>query len=112
MSRPRVVVTERIDPAGLGLLRAEADTVELFDRAGESLNDHLPAAEGRIAGAGIDVFETEPPPADHPLLSLPSAIVTSHVAGSSRESLRAISRTVAEEVLRVLRGEPPRFPVP
>jgi D-3-phosphoglycerate dehydrogenase len=69
-------------------------------------------AEGRIAGAGIDVFEREPPPTDHPLLSQPNAIVTSHVAGSSRESLRAMSLTVAEEVLRVLRGEPPRYPVP
>jgi D-3-phosphoglycerate dehydrogenase len=67
--------------------------------------------EGRISGAGIDVFEQEPPPADHPLLALPNAIVTSHVAGSSRESLQAMSRMVAEEVLAVLRGEPPRHPV-
>jgi D-3-phosphoglycerate dehydrogenase len=69
----------------------------LVDEA--ALGDAL--AEGRIAGAGIDVFESEPPPADHPLLSLPGAIVTSHVAGSSRESLRAMSLTVAEAPLAV-----------
>jgi D-3-phosphoglycerate dehydrogenase len=67
--------------------------------------------EGRIGGAGIDVFEQEPPPADHPLLALPNAIVTSHVAGSSRESLQAMSRMVAEDVLGVLRGEAPRHAV-
>jgi D-3-phosphoglycerate dehydrogenase len=66
---------------------------------------------GRIGGAGVDVFEREPPPVDHPLLALPNAIVTSHVAGSSRESLEAMSRMVAEEVLAVLRGEAPRYAV-
>ena len=67
--------------------------------------------ENRIGGAGIDVFEQEPPPADHPLLALPNAIVTSHIAGSSRESLETMSRMVAEDVLGVLRGEAPRHPV-
>jgi D-3-phosphoglycerate dehydrogenase len=63
---------------------------------------------GTIAGAGIDVWDEEPPPAHHPLLHLPSCIVTPHVAGGSVEARRETARMVAEETLRVLRGEPPR----
>jgi D-3-phosphoglycerate dehydrogenase len=63
---------------------------------------------GTIAGAGIDVWAEEPPPADHPLLREPRCIVTPHVAGGSVEARRETARMVAEETLRVLRGEPPR----
>jgi D-3-phosphoglycerate dehydrogenase len=63
---------------------------------------------GTIAGAGIDVWAEEPPPADHPLLHEPRCIVTPHVAGGSVEARRETARMVAEETLRVLRGEPPR----
>ncbi len=63
-----------------------------------------------IAGAAIDVFEQEPPNPDNPLLSMPNVILTPHRAGQSSESLIGCSR-VAEDVVRVLRGEEPRFPV-
>ncbi len=62
---------------------------------------------GRLAGAGLDVFVEEPTPADHPLLRLENVVATPHVAGSSAEALRLMAETVAEDVLRVLRGEQP-----
>jgi D-3-phosphoglycerate dehydrogenase len=64
---------------------------------------------GVIAGAGIDTFAEEPPDPHHGLFSLPNAVVTPHVAGGSREARVETSRMVAEEVLRVLRGEGPRY---
>ena len=65
---------------------------------------------GRLAGAGLDVFVEEPTPADHPLFGLENVVVTPHVAGSSQEALRLMAENVAEDVLRVLRGEQPAHP--
>lgn len=67
--------------------------------------------EGWIAGAALDVLEHEPPPADHPLLQAPRVILTPHVAFYSEESLQELQRKAAEEVARVLTGQPPRYPV-
>jgi D-3-phosphoglycerate dehydrogenase len=64
---------------------------------------------GTIAGAGIDTFDQEPPDPSNELLRLPSCIVTPHVAGASQEARVQTSRMVAEEVLRVLGGQPPRY---
>ncbi len=66
--------------------------------------------EGWIAGAGLDVYAEEPPPADHPLFALDNVVITPHRAGHSIESRRGCSMVV-EDVVRVLRGEKPRFPV-
>ena len=65
----------------------------------------------QIAMAGIDVTETEPIRPDHPLLKLDNAIVTPHIAWYTVESVLALQRMVAEEVVRVLSGEGPRNPV-
>lgn len=67
--------------------------------------------KGRIAGAALDVFLQEPPPADHPLLSLDNFIATPHVGGMTAEAMRRMAITVAEEILRVLHGERPKYPV-
>lgn len=75
----------------------------------EALYRHL--AEGRIAGAALDVFQTEPPPAEHPLLGLEKFIATPHIGGMTAEAMRRMALTLAEDVLRVFRGEKPRFPV-
>lgn len=64
--------------------------------------------EGRLAGAGLDVFEGEPLAPDHPLREAPNTILTPHVAWYSEEARRALKRSVAEEVARVSRGEWPR----
>lgn len=64
--------------------------------------------EGRLAGAGIDVFETEPLPLDHPILSAPNAVLTPHYAWHSVRSKRLLWIRTAEEIVRALRGEPLR----
>jgi len=61
----------------------------------------------RIAGAGLDVFETEPLGDTSPLYSLDNVILTPHVAGASREAHLKRSLLVARQVLQVLAGEKP-----
>lgn len=72
---------------------------------------HTALSEGRIAGAAMDVFVEEPVSADHPLLSLDNFIATPHVAGSTREAMRRMATDLAEEIVRVLSGERPLYPV-
>jgi D-3-phosphoglycerate dehydrogenase len=65
---------------------------------------------GHIAGAGLDVWEQEPPPADHPLLSHPAVICTQHTAGVTHESRAMITRIAAEAFSRFAAGHfPPRI---
>ena len=64
--------------------------------------------EGKLAGAGIDVFEREPVAADNPLLGLENVVLTPHAGGYSEESIRTVRQRAAEEVARILRGERPR----
>ena len=66
--------------------------------------------EGRIAGAGSDVYEVEPTPKDNPLFELDNFIGTPHMAAHTDEALRRMS-LVAEDVLRVLEGKIPIHPV-
>jgi phosphoglycerate dehydrogenase-like enzyme len=74
----------------------------------EALVDAL--SSNRIAGAGLDVFEVEPVPSNHPLMTLPHVILTPHMAGHSCDSSVKLSM-VAADVIRVLNGEEPEFPV-
>lgn len=64
-------------------------------------------AHGEIFAAGIDVFEKEPLPVDHPLAALPNVILTPHLAWYSKESTRDLQVGAAREVERVLTGKPP-----
>jgi D-3-phosphoglycerate dehydrogenase / 2-oxoglutarate reductase len=65
--------------------------------------------QGKIAGAGLDVFEPEPPANDLPLLSLPNVIVTPHVGGTTMECKYIMSTKVAENVIKVLNGKKPAY---
>ena len=62
---------------------------------------------GRLAGAGIDVLEVEPPPPDHPLLvaDLPNLIVTPHIAWASIEAQQRLADEVMANVAAFVRGE-------
>jgi len=66
--------------------------------------------EGKIAGAGSDVYEVEPATKDHPLFELENFIGTPHMAAHTEEAMRRMS-LVAEDIIRVLDGKAPLHPV-
>ena len=67
---------------------------------------HRAIEAGHIAGAGLDVFEDEPPAPDHPLRSHPRVIATPHVAGVTDGSLVNMGVMAAECIVAVLQGKP------
>jgi phosphoglycerate dehydrogenase-like enzyme len=64
-------------------------------------------ASRRIAGAGIDVFEAEPPPADHPLFGLSNALLSPHVAGVTENGMKDMAMNVAGVIETVVAGAVP-----
>ena len=64
-------------------------------------------SSGRIAGAGLDVMESNHPPSDHPLFGMDNVIVSPHVAFYSPESTRELQRRATESVAEVLGGHMP-----
>ena len=62
---------------------------------------------GQLGAAGIDVFEEEPCPVDNPLLNLDNVVLSTHMAGVTREATARAAVQVTSEMLRVLRGERP-----
>jgi D-3-phosphoglycerate dehydrogenase len=98
-----------IDAGRLGLMKPTAILVNtargpLIDEAA------LIAAlrERRIFGAGIDVYESEPPRPDHPLFLLDNVVLSDHNGWYSEESVAELQTKAAQEVARVFRGEPPQ----
>jgi phosphoglycerate dehydrogenase-like enzyme len=63
---------------------------------------------GKIAGAGLDVYDQEPLPADHKLRRLPNTVLMPHVGGRTRENFIARYRDSLEDVEAWLNGNPIR----
>lgn len=63
-------------------------------------------AAGRLAGAGVDVLDREPPPADDPLLTAPNCWVTPHLAWATREARSRLLETAVGNVRAFLDGQP------
>lgn len=105
-----------INARTLGLMQP---TACLVNTARGGLVDEVALLEaldaGRIRGAALDVLSAEPPPADNATLQAlmrhPRAFVTPHTAWYSEEAQRDMRTRSAEDILRVMRGEPPRMPV-
>jgi phosphoglycerate dehydrogenase-like enzyme len=97
-----------IDAGALKTLRAGSFLINT-SRGGlidyRALHDAL--ARGHLGGVGLDVFWTEPFPADDPLLKFPNVIATSHVAGVTDRSYSSIADAVACNIERLRRGERP-----
>jgi len=91
-------------------LSALKPTSVLINTARGGLVDTIALADalskGSLGGAGLDVFEQEPLPQNHPLLKCPNILLTSHVAWYSENSGRELQRMAAEEAVRALSGQP------
>jgi phosphoglycerate dehydrogenase-like enzyme len=66
---------------------------------------------GRLWGYGADVYTEEPPPPGHPLIGRLDVMLTPHSAAQTEEGLRNMATTIAQEVVGVLEGKSPIYPV-
>ncbi len=87
----------------IGLMKPGA---RLINCARGGLIDEIALAEalakGQLRGAALDVFEQEPPPANHPLLARDDVILTPHLGASSAEAQRSVSIEIAEQISEFL----------
>jgi D-2-hydroxyacid dehydrogenase (NADP+) len=107
---PATAATERL--VGAAALAALRPTAFLVNVARGALVDEpaLVAAlrAGRLAGAALDVFETEPLPPDHPLWTLPNVIVTPHKAQGTDRLVQHLTDFLCDALRRFAEGEPLR----
>jgi D-3-phosphoglycerate dehydrogenase len=101
-----------IGPAEFGRMK---DGVRLINAArGGIINEQALAAavrSGKVAGAAIDVFTTEPPGESNPLTHEPRIIVTPHLGASTAEAQEQVALDVAEQIVEIFAGLPARYAV-
>jgi D-3-phosphoglycerate dehydrogenase len=111
-----VTLHARVTPETTGMLDATRIAAMrpgsvLVNCARGALVDHAALAAalrgGHLAAAGLDVYDVEPLPTDHPLRGLPNLVTTPHLAGASRQVAERAAAMVAVEAGRWRRGEPP-----
>jgi phosphoglycerate dehydrogenase-like enzyme len=98
-----------IGAADLALMKPSAYLVNTSRGPIVDTNALLEALEaGTIAGAGLDVYDTEPLPADHPLRSAPRTIITPHLGYVTEDTYMVFFADAVEDVLAYLAGDPVR----
>jgi len=110
LAMPHTAETDKLmDAHALAQMRPTAYLVNIC-RGGVVDEDALVAAlrDGRIAGAGLDVFRYEPVPADHPLLTLPNVILTPHIGGGTGGAREKQLQDVLANVIRHAQRITPR----
>ena len=65
--------------------------------------------EGHLAGAGLDVFDPEPPLADNPLLKMNNVVLTPHIASNTDAGMAAMQAGTVENIVNILKGERPTW---
>src|SRR5215213_4875808 len=87
--------------------RVKPNLLVVNDARGEVIDEYAVAdalKEKKIAGAAIDVYQTEPPPKDHPLFGLENAVLTPHLGASTDEAQTAVSVDAAKAIVAYLKS--------
>ncbi len=101
-----------INAAVLDRMKPEAILINCA--RGSLVDEHALAralTDGRFGGAALDVLEGEPPEPQSPIYGAPNLVLTPHMGGSTNECLHGIAAAAGADIVRVLKGEQPLYPV-